>query len=166
MLWHSYPENLDSFPLQKAYESLEGDPPSKIPFIIWLLENPDSPVALPGCINLYGHDCIHLLLRQGFTSKNEAYVVGFTMGNDVRTNQFHLMIFKFVARALYPEKYRIDASEIEYFERGFELGRKIHVKNLNRFPFSQWQAKTLQDIRIEIGLDTNEIPVLGGSLLS
>jgi hypothetical protein len=166
MLWHSYPEHLDSFPLQKAYESLEGDPPSKIPFMVWLLENPDSPVALPGCIDLFGHDCIHLLLRQGFTSKNEAYVVGFTMGNDVRTNRLHLMIFKFAARVLYPEKYRLDASEIEYFERGFDLGQKIRVKNLNRFSFSQWHEKTLQDIRVEIGLDSSEIPALSGALIS
>lgn len=166
MLWHTYPEHLDSFSLQQAYETLEGDPPSKIPLMVWLLENPESPVALPGCIDLYGHDCIHLLLRQGFTSKNEAYVVGFTMGNDVRTNRLHLMIFKFAARVLYPEKYRLDAAEIEYFERGFELGQKIRVKNLNRISFSQWQAKTLKDIRTEIGLDPKEMLAVSGSAIA
>jgi hypothetical protein len=157
MLWHSYPEHLDSFSLQEAYDSLEGDPPSKIPFVVWLLENPDSPMALPGNIDLYGHDCIHLLLKQGFTSKNEAYVVGFTMGNDVRVNSLHLLVFKFVARVLYPQKYRLDASELEYFERGFAIGQKIRVKNLNKFEFSQWRSRTLQDIRAEIGLDSSEI---------
>jgi hypothetical protein len=67
MLWHNYPDHLDTFTLKDAYETLEGDPPSKIPFIVWLLENPKSPLALPGCIDLYNHDCIHLLLKQGFT---------------------------------------------------------------------------------------------------
>jgi hypothetical protein len=166
MLWHSYPEHLDSFPLQKAYETLEGDPPSKIPFIVWLLENPASLVALPGCIDLHGHDCIHLLLKQGFTPRNEAYVVGFTMGNDVKTNWLHLTIFKFAARTLYPKKYRLEASDLEAFENGVEMGQRIRVKNLNRFSFSKWQSKTLTDIRAEIGIDPMEMPRLSGSLAS
>ncbi len=153
MLWHTYPEELDAFPLKKAYETLQGDPPSKIPFIVWLLENPDSPLALPGCINLYGHDCLHLLLKQGFTSENEAYVVGFTMGNDVRTNRFHLLIFKIAAQALYPEKYRLRPSDVSVFERGFEMGKRVSAKNLNQFSFDEWEYKALRDIRAEIGLE-------------
>ncbi len=153
MLWHIYPEELDTLPLKIAYETLQGDPPSKIPFIVWLLENPESPLALPGCINLYGHDCLHLLLKQGFTSENEAYVVGFTMGNDVRTNRFHLLIFKIAAQVLYPEKYRLRPSDISVFERGFEMGKRVSAKNLNQFSFDEWEYKALREIRKEIGLE-------------
>ncbi|WP_404786544.1 hypothetical protein [Altericista sp. CCNU0014] len=154
MLWHTYPDGLDTLTLQGAYQTLEGDPPSKIPFIVWLLENPESPLALPGCIDLYGHDCLHLLLKQGFTSENEAYVVGFTMGNDIRTNRVHLFIFKLAARVLYPEKYRLKASDIETFERGFQMGKRVQVKNLNQSSFERWEYKILKDIRTEIGLET------------
>jgi hypothetical protein len=153
MLWHQYPEHLDALTLQKAYQTLDGDPPSKIPFLVWLLENPDSPLSLPGCIDLYGHDCIHLILRQGFTSGSEAYVVGFTMGNDVRISRMHIMVFKWAARVLYPEKYRLNDSDVEMFEKGFETGQKARIKNLNKFSFSSWHHKTLRDIRQEIGLD-------------
>jgi hypothetical protein len=153
MLWHTYPEELDALPLKTAYETLQGDPPSKIPFIVWLLENPESPLALPGCINLYGHDCLHLLLKQGFTSENEAYVVGFTMGNDVRTNRFHLLIFKIAAQVLYPEKYRLRPSDVSVFERGFQMGKRVSAKNLNQFSFDEWEYKVLRDIRVEIGLE-------------
>jgi hypothetical protein len=153
MLWHQYPNHLDTLTLKDAYETLEGDPPSKIPFIVWLLENPKSPLALPGCIDLYNHDCIHLLLRQGFTSASEAYVVGFTMGNDIRTNRLHLMIFKLAAQALYPEKYRLNTSELDAFERGFQLGKSVKVKNLNQTSFEKWQYKMLAEVRAEIGLE-------------
>jgi hypothetical protein len=153
MLWHKYPDHLDTLTLKAAYETLEGDPPSKIPFIVWLLENPDSPLSFPGCINLYGHDCIHLLLKQGFTSEGEAYVVGFTMGNDARTSQFHLMIFKLAAQILYPVKYRLNPSELETFERGFQVGRSVRIKNLNRTSFEQWEYKAMGQVRAEIGLE-------------
>jgi hypothetical protein len=153
MLWHKYPDHLDNLTLKEAYETLEGDPPSKIPFIVWLLENPDSPISFPGCIDLYGHDCIHLLLKQGFTSEGEAYVVGFTMGNDARTSQFHLMIFKLAAQALYPEKYRLNSSELETFERGFQVGRSVRIKNLNQTSFEQWKYKAMAQVRAEIGLE-------------
>jgi hypothetical protein len=153
MLWHEYPENLDSLPLQSAYQTLEGDPSSKIPFIVWLLENPDSKLALPGNIDLYGHDCLHLLLKQGFTASSEAYVVGFAMGNDVRTNKIHLLIFRFAAQFLYPSLYRLRSADFGMFKQGFELGKKIRIKNLNRILCQEWRSKTLQEIREEIGLE-------------
>jgi hypothetical protein len=153
MLWHTYPAELDTLTLKRAYQTLDGDPPSKIPFIVWLLENPESPLALPGCIDLYKHDCLHLLLKQGFTSENEAYVVGFTMGNDVRTNRTHLLIFKLAARVFYPEKYRLKDSDCEAFERGFQMGQRVRVKNLNQTSFKRWEYKALREIRTEIGLE-------------
>jgi hypothetical protein len=153
MLWHTYPAELDTLILKRAYQTLDGDPPSKIPFIVWLLENPESPLALPGCIDLYKHDCLHLLLKQGFTSENEAYVVGFTMGNDIRTNRIHLLIFKIAARVLYPEKYRLNDSDVDAFKRGFQMGQRVRVKNINQTSFKQWEYKVLREIRTEIGLE-------------
>jgi hypothetical protein len=155
MLWHEYPESLDSQPLQSAYQTLQGDPSYKIPFIVWLLENPDSKLALPGNIDLYGHDCLHLLLKQGFTAANEAYVVGFAMGNDVRTNRIHLLIFRFAAQFLYPSLYRLGSADFDIFRQGFELGKKMRIKNLNRILRQEWRSKTLQEIREEIGLENN-----------
>ncbi len=155
MLWHEYPESLDSQPLQSAYQTLQGDPSSKIPFFVWLLENPDSMFALPGNIDLYGHDCLHLLLKQGFTASNEAYVVGFAMGNDIRTNIIHIFIFRFAAQFLYPSLYRLSPGDFSMFRQGFELGKKMRIKNLNRILCQEWRTKTLQDIREEVGLTHN-----------
>ncbi len=66
--------------LEAAIREINGDPASSIPFLVWLLENLASPIALPGKIDLYCHDCLHVLLNKGFSLEDEAFVVGFTMG--------------------------------------------------------------------------------------
>jgi hypothetical protein len=153
MLWNKYPKNLDDTTLAAAYQSLQGDAPSEIPKIVWLLENPASPVALPGNIDLFGHDCIHLLLKKGFTSASEAYVVGFTMGNDLRTTNLHFTFFKFASLFLYPPKYRLTIAEISILEKGFKKGRGTPIKNLNQIDLEQWSDKTLGELRKEIELE-------------
>jgi hypothetical protein len=152
MLWQTYPKYLDEWTLDRAYQSLQGDPPNKIPFMVWLLENPASPLAMPGNIDLAGHDCMHLLLKQGFAAANEAYVVGFTMGNDDRTTCLHLLIFRIAALFLYPPKYRLNRDELAIFDRGVALGRQTKVKNLNQGILTKWRDTTLQSVREQIGL--------------
>ncbi|WP_309743423.1 MULTISPECIES: hypothetical protein [unclassified Chamaesiphon] len=153
MLWHKYPDRLDAFTLAAACEDLQGDPPGEIPFLVWLLENPASPLNMPGSIDLLGHDRIHLLLKKGFSPAEEAYVIGFTMGNDTSTNWWHLLLLKIAAHFLYPPKYRLSYSELSIFDRGVQLGRSIKVKNINKLDWSKWDCKLLQDIRQEIGLE-------------
>jgi hypothetical protein len=152
MLWQTYPEYLDHYSLETAYQSLQGDPPAKIPLMVWLLENPASPVALPGKIDLLGHDCIHLLLKQGFSSGNEAVVVGFTMGNDLRTTFWHLLLFKIMALIFYPAKYRLTWSELKLFDQGVAMGRKTIQKNLNHWCWQDYYSHTLSEVRVAIGL--------------
>lgn len=152
MLWKKYPKKLDKMTLTEAYNTLQGDDQSEIPWIVWLLENPASPVALPGNIDLAGHDCIHLLLKRGFTSRSEAYVVGFTMGNDQQTKWFHFQFFKIAVLWLYPAKYRLSYAEIQVLERGFRLGQRTQVKDLNRMSLEKWNNRTLEQIRLDLEL--------------
>ena len=88
--------NNKNITLKEAQQYLvNGHKPEEIPWIIRLLENPASIVALPGKITLYNHDCLHILLEKELTLTGEAFVIGFTMGNDLKTNWFHLLIYKF-----------------------------------------------------------------------
>jgi hypothetical protein len=156
MLWNIYPEVLDNLTLISAYQSLEGSYQIEIPWIVWLLENPASPLALPGNIDLFGHDCMHLLLKRGFTPAEEAYVVGFNMGNDLRTNWLHLLCFKIIACLIYPPKYRLKLAELPIFDQGYLRGRKTKVKkNLNQICLDDWSYKTLGEIRAEIELEAD-----------
>lgn len=91
--------------LGNIYQQNKLDNQSDIPFIIRLLENPTSPVALPGKISLHNHDCLHIILGIGVSPQEEAFIIGFTMGNDDRTKQWHVKLFKFFSRFIYPAKY-------------------------------------------------------------
>jgi hypothetical protein len=152
MLTTEYPQALDNWTLSAACEELKGDPATDIPFLMWLLENPDSPFALPGNIGLYNHDCMHLILKQGFSSENEAYVVGFSMGNDVRTKWLHQWAIKISSVWLYPKKYRWQQSNVAAFDRGLKVGKATNPKNLNQSIPESWHHKTLPEIRAELGL--------------
>lgn len=153
MLWDIYPEELEVLTLHDAYLTLAGDPPSRIPFFVWLFENPRSPLALPGKIDLYQHDCLHLLLKKGFDSFGEAYVLGFAMGNDPNTHWFHLVLFQFVARFLYPSPYCLSQRELEEFKAGVEHGRQVPFKSLNYSNFEFLQAHQLPALRNILGLE-------------
>jgi hypothetical protein len=153
MLWNTYPEVLDDLTLAAAHQTLEGFPPDQIPWIVWLLENPASPCALPGNINLFGHDCIHLLLRRGFTISDEAYILGFTMGSDLNTRWLHLLFFKIAACTFYPSKYRMNPTELIMFDQGYKIGRKVSTKNINQLDFISVQHKMVGDIRVELDLN-------------
>jgi hypothetical protein len=71
-------EEVSDMSLEDAYHQFALDGQASIPFFVWLLENPASPISLPGSINLHGHDCLHLLLNRGVSGHDEAFVVGFT----------------------------------------------------------------------------------------
>lgn len=123
---HSYlSDALDSLTLDRAYQLVGGDPPSQIPFLVWLLENPDSPFALPGNIYLKEHDFIHLLLKRGFSSDDEAYVIGFTMGNDSKTKRWHLLIFQLFSLYFYPRKYKFSRENMKAFKQEFLMGKEV-----------------------------------------
>jgi hypothetical protein len=78
----------------------------QIHWFIWLMENPNSPIALTGAIDLYNHDIIHILLDRGMDIRDEAMVIGFTMGNSNKTRSWVRWIFEFIAQHLYPAGYK------------------------------------------------------------
>jgi hypothetical protein len=152
MLWNIYPETLDRQTLKQAQASLQGDPPQAIPWLVWLLENPASQVALPGAIDLYGHDCMHLLLKQGFSAAHEAYVVGFTMGNSTKSRSWHLTLIRYAAHYLYPQKYRMDSDHLEIFDVGVKAGLACPTRDLCEVNFRDWDDLTLEAARSQIGI--------------
>ncbi|OWY63586.1 hypothetical protein B7486_52270 [cyanobacterium TDX16] len=146
------PQSLAQLTLAQAYALLSGDCPDEIPFVVWLVENPDSLLALPGKIHLREHDYLHLLLGRGFAASDEAYVIGFTMGNDLRTKRWHLWLYKLVSRLLYPPKFRSNRTDLATFDLGVARGRKLPIKNLNQLDFTGYQDWQLSSLRIGLGL--------------
>ena len=146
------PQSLAQLTLAQAYALLSGDCPDEIPFVVWLVENPDSPFALPGKISLQQHDLLHLLLGRGFAAGDEAYVIGLTMGNDLSTKRWHIWLFKLVSLLIYPPKFRFALSDLKAFDKGLAWGRNLPIKNLNQLDFTEYQDWQLSSLRVGLGL--------------
>ena len=98
------------------------------PWIIDLLESDKSPLGLPGKISYYNHDCIHVLLNRGLTLSDEAFVIGFTMGNNPDTKPWHIKLYKFVSRYLYPKGCRFSSLHFRVFDLAFKYGKSLEVQ--------------------------------------
>ena len=141
--------------LSKAIEKWQNNPtykePSTIHWFVWLLENPKSPISLTGAIDLYNHDIIHILLDRGMLNRDEAMVIGFTMGNSETTSSWVRWLFEFCARYLYPESYRFNEYDLLEFERGFAYGYTRSRRNIHLAKFDV--KKDIEEIRKEWGIE-------------
>lgn len=146
--------------LKNVYQTLKGDKQSDIPFMVWLLENPQSFLPFPGKIDLCRHDYLHILLGRGFSLEDESFIVGFTMGNDIKTKSWHCLIFKFISKYLYSPNYRFTQQHLLSFDLGFRYGRKVKIKNINNLNFSIYENKTISEIRKELGIDIDNLNLI------
>jgi hypothetical protein len=138
--------------LQAVVQQFSVDQQADTPWIIWLLENPDSAIALPGKIDLYGHDCLHAILNRGHAPADEAFILGFTMGNDTQATWLHKLLFKLISVTLYPRKYRFSWKDLHLFDSGFAYGRSLQARNLNQLDFSTYQHQTVSQVRKQLGI--------------
>ncbi|NCJ06806.1 hypothetical protein GS597_09850 [Synechococcales cyanobacterium C] len=148
----------DNVTLAQAYRAFQGDQQCDIPFIVWVLENPDSPLPVPGRIYLREHDYLHILLNRGISPEDEAFVVGFTLGNDPRATDRFLRFFKFLARHFYPEPYRFQPGHLSIFDAGVQLGRQMKIKGLCSWDFSPHLDQPLSSLRAKIGIYWEDHP--------
>ena len=140
--------------LSKAIEKWQDNStykePSTIHWFVWLLENPKSPISLTGAIDLYNHDIIHILLDRGMLNRDEAMVIGFTMGNSETTSSRVRWLFEFCARYLYPISYRFNEYDLLEFERGFAYGYTRSRRNIHLAKFDV--KRDIEEIRKEWGI--------------
>ncbi len=113
----------------------------EVSWIVWLFENPKSPIALRGAASLYTHDHIHLLLNRSVEKEDEAFVIGYSMGNDEKTKLLDVWLFKFLSKYLYPDSYRFNDKHLAIFDIGFDYGRSRKSKNITSVDFSSIDHK-------------------------
>ncbi len=132
--------------------------PHDIPLIVRLCENPSFEVpgfGFDGAVDLYDHDCIHVLLGRGLLSKDEAFVIGFTMGSTNRVSTTQEKLYSWASRFLYPKPYNFDAEDIHIFKDAVRLGFISDCRSLNRLEFRSMSKQKLADVRSTIGLETD-----------
>ena len=52
-----------------------------------------------------------------------------------------------------PQKYRFTVRELDIFDRGFEYGKRLNYRNLNRIKFEWFYDITIEEIRHLFGID-------------
>lgn len=146
----------DNDTLGQVYATLPTYEFSSYPWIVLVLENPKSPVALKGKCTLLRHDLIHVLLGRGLFVQDEAFVIGYTMGTSKRIGGFEKEFFKFCAHHLYPPKYRFKKNDLAVYDLGFAAGQanKIEVFNID---LESMMDETLGMLRTRLGIS---IPLL------
>ena len=128
-----------------------------IPFLVQLVENPkyDFPGIdiFSGATDLKAHDQIHILLGRGLLPKDEAFVLGFTMGSTDRVDQLEERLFTFFTKYLYPRAYRFSDEDIHVFRDAVRLGFVSDCQRLDRVDYASLSGLSLSEARAKIGIE-------------
>lgn len=118
-----------------------------VPLIIKLVENPKYDIGLfAGNVDLFTHDCIHVLLGRGLLPKDEAFVIGYTMGSTRKMKRWRRNLFMLCAKYLYPEGYSFGEDERFVFNMGVMTG-SLCESDLSKVDFNNYLDLSISQIR-------------------
>ena len=119
-----------------------------IPFVIKIAENPNyiTSKLFTGAVDLFTHDCIHVLLGRGLLVKDEAFVIGYTMGSAKKMSRWRRNLFMFFSKYLYPKGYKFGEEERFVFNMGILAGSLCPV-DLSKVDFEELLDLRVSEIR-------------------
>jgi hypothetical protein len=130
-----------------------------IPLIVKLIENPRYNIPyitiFDGAVNLYEHDIIHVLLGRGMLQKDEAFIIGFTMGSSNKMSTLQKRFYTLIAKFLYPKYYKFNCEDVEVFKKGAHLGYVSDCTPLNEVNYKELMDLTIKEAREKVGLDVD-----------
>jgi hypothetical protein len=128
-----------------------------IPFLVRLIENPKYNIPyitlFDGAVDLNEHDIIHLLLGRGMLAKDEAFIIGFTMGSSNAMSTLQKKIYSLIAKYFYPKHYKFSKEDVDVFKKGAHLGYVSDCTPLNKVDFNGLMDLTLKQAREKVGLN-------------
>jgi hypothetical protein len=155
--WH-LPLSLGHLTLGQALDDLAqiGAGQEEIPFIVQLMENPRYDIPgldiIHGAVDLHNHDAIHALLGRGLLQKDEAFVIGFTMGSTRKVTGFEERLFTLIAKRFYPGIFRFDDDDVRVFRDAVRLAWICGGAALDKVDFPSFRDRTLADLRQTLGI--------------
>lgn len=153
--WH-HPLSNDGSTLQSVLGTMRDFKLAQqdIPFIIKATENPKyiTSKLFTGAVDLFSHDCIHVLLGRGLLVKDEAFVIGYTMGSGKKMSRWRRNLFLFVTKYLYPEGYKFTEEERYIFYSGVMAGSQCPT-DLSKVDFNKLLDYKVQGVREKLGID-------------
>jgi len=160
--WH-IPFSKDDLTLREARASLSalGARQEDIPLMVQLVENPRFDIPgfdiFHGAVDIKTHDCIHILLGRGLLPKDEAFVIGFTMGSTNKVTTLEENLYALVSKHLYPKVYQFDDEEIRIFKDATKLGYISDCESLDKVDYEKYLDWKLGDLRRDINLESDLI---------
>ncbi len=158
-LWGMWYPGLDNenISMQTVLDSLPGVQEVGIPKEVRLFEDPMSTIALPGAVSLAWHDAIHILLGRGLLDQDEAFVVGFTMGNSSSFRNEDAVTLRNAFSHSYPEPFRVHGKKLLAFDLGIEAGRGMGVQDIARHEGCFPNSATLREWRDHFGITEDSL---------
>ena len=129
-----------------------------IPLIIKITENPDYRTSklFTGAVDLFTHDCIHILLGRGLLLKDEAFVIGYTMGSAKKMARWRRNLFMFFSKYLYPKGYRFGEEERFIFNMAVLAGSLCSL-DLSKVNFEELLDLRISEIRRDLRISYDVI---------
>lgn len=145
-MWYPGLRN-DDWTMQELVDSLPGLDEGAIPKEVQAAEDPSSSMALPGAVSLAWHDALHGLLGRGLLDQDEAFVVGFSMGNASSFRGEDAVKLRRMFAESYPEPFRVHGQKLLAFDLGIEAGKVVGVRDIAdreggipyHSPLAQWR---------------------------
>lgn len=156
MKWQDWVPSLDQgdLTLRDIYDSMPKHESGDIDELVRIFENPTSPYAFPGAVDLFRHDCIHIVLGRGLLMQDEAFVIGYTMGTAKELISWEqAQCFKMVASVAYKNPYTFRRSDLIAFDIGFSLGIVDPCEHIYEFPFKDHLDTPVDQLRELLGID-------------
>ncbi|HEU0011999.1 MAG TPA: hypothetical protein VFT34_19450 [Verrucomicrobiae bacterium] len=156
--WH-IPFAQDDISLREAHASLSalGAKQEDIPLMVQLVENPRFDIPgieiFHGAVDIKTHDSIHIILGRGLLAKDEAFVIGFTMGSTNKVTTLEENLYALISKHLYPKVYQFDDEAIRIFKDATKLGYISDCQPLDKIDYNRYLDWKLRDIRRDINLE-------------
>ena len=130
-----------------------------VPFVIRFFENPKFNFLnfFPGAVRLKYHDCIHSILGRGLLAKDEAFVIGFTMGSTKKLTKFKQWLFLLITKYLYPQGYRFNTEESNIFKNAANLANKMNCEDLSKVNFEKFMNLQLKTVRKKLKINKKQL---------
>jgi len=158
--WH-VPVSYTEFSLGEILSSAEhmAAEQNDIPLMVQLIENPkfDIPgiTLFNGSVGIDAHDCIHAILGRGMLPKDEAFIIGFTMGSTNRVSSTEEKLYTLAAKYLYPGPYKFKDDEIQVFKDAVRLGYISDCASLDVVDYNGYLDMNIEDARQALGVETS-----------
>jgi hypothetical protein len=134
--------------------------PEEVPFLVRLVENPALDVPLldvfHGATDLPTHDYLHIVLGRGLLAKDEAFVIGFTMGATDQVGRGEEFLYGVFAKYLYPKQYRFTEDDMRVFKDAVRLGFISDcTPKLCTTDFERFLDTPVERVRHALGIETD-----------